>query len=107
MARKKMSILVQKSNILDGRNNSRRILRDMFTSQTKKVVEIKPLKTIDVVHVYTSSDLDELIGTPRKASQYKTNSTKERAIRKRRFVNFVLGITTTDLIEIAQQNSVQ
>lgn len=64
---------------------------------------VKPLEVADVVHVYNSSALDELIGTHKIVQSKKVILKKEKNVRKRRFMNVVLGITSSDLIGIAQQ----
>lgn len=81
----------------------RGILRDKFSSQKNKTVMVKPLEIADVVHVYNPSALDELIGTHKIVQSKKVILEKEKSVRKRRFMNVVLGITSADLIGIAQQ----
>lgn len=84
-------------------NVCRKIIIEKLMSQKEKNVAIKPLKMSDVVQVYKPAALDELIGTHEKNKCKKVSLARERSIRKRRFRNVILGITFSDLIEIAQQ----
>lgn len=107
MVKKKVSRTYKRVNgsvsVVSQKTDYRGILRDKFSSQKIKTVMVKPLEIADVVHVYKPSALDELIGTHKIVQSKKVILEKEKNIRKRRFMNVVLGITSSDLIGIAQQ----
>lgn len=100
---KKYSIANTFETNVSKQDDFRKILREKITSQAIRNIVVKPSRLTDVVHVYTPSDLDELIGTHKRVYSKKVLLAKEKSLRKRRFMNVVLGITPADLIGIAQQ----